>query len=53
MNSIEVDQEKLKEIYIEARIKESEFIKTGRYTDKDMVNAIYNIIDRHVNKEMK
>ena len=46
-------QELLNDMYIEIRSLEAENLKTGKYSDSQMVQKIANIIARHANDEVK
>lgn len=50
MNSVEVDEEVLNRIFTHVRILEGNNLKTGEFSDKDMVKKIIQIIDSEIRK---
>ncbi len=50
MSSIEVDDEVLNNIFISVRILEANNLKTGEFTDVEMVKQIIRIIGREMQK---
>lgn len=50
MSSIEIDEKVLNDIFISVRILESNNLKTGEFTDTEMVKQIVRIIGREMQK---
>ncbi len=50
MNSVEVDEEILNRIFTHVRLLEGNNLKTGEFSDKDMVKKIIQIIDSEIRK---
>lgn len=50
MSSIEVDDEVLKKILFDVRLLEGANIRTGEFSDPDMVKKIANIILKEANR---
>ncbi len=50
MSSIEVDEEVLNNIFFDIRVLEGINIRTGEFSDQDMVKKIANIILKEANK---
>lgn len=50
MNSVEVDEEVLNRIFTHVRLLEGNNLKTGEFSDKDMVKKIIQIIDSEIRK---
>ena len=50
MNSVEVDEEVLNRIFTHVRILEGNNLKTGEFSDKDMIKKIIQIIDSEIRK---
>ena len=50
MSSIEVDEEVLNNIFFDVRVLEGINIRTGEFSDQDMVKKIASIILKEANK---
>ena len=50
MSSIEVDEDVLNNIFFDVRVLEGINIRTGEFSDQDMVKKIANIILKEANK---
>ncbi len=48
--NIEIDENILTQIFTRVRVLEANNIKTGQYTDSEMVKMIVKIIDSYVNQ---